>query len=70
MNTVTSSAPTRQPFGRTPGIRAMPAAFRQCGRELRQVGTLAAWFVVILRPNREPGVRALRRAAIGISSLR
>jgi putative flippase GtrA len=46
MNTVTSSAPTRQPVSRIPGIRAVPAAFRQRGRELRQVGTFAAIGVV------------------------
>ena len=46
MNTVTSPAPTRQPFGRTPGLPAVPAAFRQRGRELRQVGTFAAIGVV------------------------
>jgi len=46
MNTVTSPAPTRQPFGRTSGLPAVPAAFRQRGRELRQVGTFAAIGVV------------------------
>jgi hypothetical protein len=34
------------------------------------VALLAAWIVVILRPNMEPGARALRRAAIGVTSLR
>jgi len=46
MNTVTSSAPTLRPLGRIPGLRAVPAAFRQRGRELRQVGTFAAIGVV------------------------
>jgi putative flippase GtrA len=51
MNTVTSHAQTRRPFGRTPGLRtdglrAVPAAIRQRGRELRQVGTFAAIGVV------------------------
>lgn len=34
------------------------------------VALLAARFVVVLRPNREPVARNLRRAAIGVSSLR
>ena len=46
MNTVTSPAPTLRPLGRIPGLRAVPAAFRQRGRELRQVGTFAAIGVV------------------------
>jgi putative flippase GtrA len=46
MNAVTSSAPTLRPLGRIPGLRAVPAAFRQRGRELRQVGTFAAIGVV------------------------
>ena len=33
------------------------------------VALLAAWFVVVLRPNRGPVARNLRRAAIGVSSL-
>jgi len=40
------------------------------GQAAAFVALLAAWFVVILRPNREPGARALRRAAIRVSSLR
>jgi len=46
MNTVTSPAPTRRLFGRTPGIPAVPASFRRRARELRQVGTFAAIGVV------------------------
>jgi len=46
MNTVTSPAPIRRLFGRTPGIPAVPASFRRRARELRQVGTFAAIGVV------------------------
>ena len=40
------------------------------GQTAAFLALLAAWFVVILRPNAEAGVRALRRAAVGVSSLR
>ena len=46
MDTVTSPDPTPRPFGRSPGLRTVPAAIRQRGRNLRQVGTFAAIGVV------------------------